>query len=216
MGFLWDSGGVSVGFLRGSGRVSGDFSGVLWGSGWDLWDSGGVSAGLRGFLWGFSGFLLIWSPRCPRRMVQQFGVDFEKRIEGSGDQVDTLELSGGARINRIFHERFPFELVKVRTRAGARGGAPRGALRAADRGSPPAQMEFDEKDLRREISYAIKNIHGVRQVLGGAPKIRGVWVLPPGAPLGASPPAVAWVWLLKSRFSSIFWGKGELEGRAGS
>ncbi|NXL40264.1 DYN2 protein, partial [Glaucidium brasilianum] len=68
------------------------------------------------------------------QMVQQFGVDFEKRIEGSGDQVDTLELSGGARINRIFHERFPFELVK---------------------------MEFDEKDLRREISYAIKNIHGV-------------------------------------------------------
>lgn len=28
-------------------------------------------------------------------------------------------------------------------------------------------MEFDEKDLRREISYAIKNIHGVRQVLRG-------------------------------------------------
>ncbi|NWR54292.1 DYN2 protein, partial [Bucorvus abyssinicus] len=74
------------------------------------------------------------------QMVQQFGVDFEKRIEGSGDQVDTLELSGGARINRIFHERFPFELVK---------------------------MEFDEKDLRREISYAIKNIHGVRQVETG-------------------------------------------------
>lgn len=46
-------------------------------------------------------------------MVQQFGVDFEKRIEGSGNQVDTVELSGGARINRIFHERFPFELVKV-------------------------------------------------------------------------------------------------------
>lgn len=47
------------------------------------------------------------------RMVQQFGVDFEKCIEGSGDQVDTNELSGGAKINRIFHERFPFELVKV-------------------------------------------------------------------------------------------------------
>jgi dynamin GTPase len=47
------------------------------------------------------------------RMVQQFAVDFEKRIEGSGDQVDTLELSGGAKINRIFHERFPFEIVKV-------------------------------------------------------------------------------------------------------
>ena len=47
------------------------------------------------------------------RMVQQFSVDFEKRIEGSGDQIDTYELSGGAKINRIFHERFPFELVKV-------------------------------------------------------------------------------------------------------
>ncbi|XP_058843104.1 dynamin-1 isoform X3 [Acipenser ruthenus] len=69
------------------------------------------------------------------QMVQQFAVDFEKRIEGSGDQIDTYELSGGARINRIFHERFPFELVK---------------------------MEFNEKELRREISYAIKNIHGIR------------------------------------------------------
>ncbi|XP_075899704.1 dynamin-1a isoform X4 [Nelusetta ayraudi] len=69
------------------------------------------------------------------QMVQQFSVDFEKCIEGSGDQIDTAELSGGARINRIFHERFPFELVK---------------------------MEFDEKELRKEISYAIKNIHGIR------------------------------------------------------
>lgn len=69
------------------------------------------------------------------QMVQQFGVDFEKRIEGSGDEINTIELSGGARINRIFHERFPFEVVK---------------------------MEYDEKELRREISYAIKNIHGVR------------------------------------------------------
>uniref|UniRef100_A0A671T749 dynamin GTPase n=1 Tax=Sinocyclocheilus anshuiensis TaxID=1608454 RepID=A0A671T749_9TELE len=67
------------------------------------------------------------------QMVQQFGVDFEKCIEGSGDQVDTAELSGGARINRIFHERFPFELIV-----------------------------FDEKELRREISHAIKNVHGVR------------------------------------------------------
>uniref|UniRef100_A0AAR2JQS9 Dynamin n=1 Tax=Pygocentrus nattereri TaxID=42514 RepID=A0AAR2JQS9_PYGNA len=69
------------------------------------------------------------------QMVQQFSVDFEKRIEGSGDQVDTVELSGGAKINRIFHERFPFELVK---------------------------MECDDKEMRREISYAIKNIHGIR------------------------------------------------------
>ena len=46
-------------------------------------------------------------------MMQQFHSDFEKSIEGSGDQIDTLQLSGGARINRIFHERFPYELVKV-------------------------------------------------------------------------------------------------------
>ncbi|XP_061527147.1 dynamin-1-like isoform X2 [Phycodurus eques] len=69
------------------------------------------------------------------QMVQQFAVDFEKRIEGCGDQVDTSELSGGAKINRIFHERFPFELVK---------------------------LESDEKTLRKEISFAIKNIHGIR------------------------------------------------------
>ncbi|CAL8273741.1 unnamed protein product [Lota lota] len=88
-----------------------------------------------------------FSPDDPQRktkallqMVQQFGVDFEKCIEGSGDQVDTNELSGGAKINRIFHERFPFELVKI---------------------------VFDEKELRREISHAIKNVHGVRQVETG-------------------------------------------------
>lgn len=69
------------------------------------------------------------------QMIQQFHSDFEKAIEGTGDQIDTLQLSGGARINRVFHERFPYELVK---------------------------MEFDERELRREISFAIKNIHGVR------------------------------------------------------
>ncbi|XP_062413053.1 dynamin 3a isoform X2 [Sardina pilchardus] len=69
------------------------------------------------------------------QLVQHFGQDFEKKIEGSGDQVDTVELSGGAKINRIFHERFPFDLI---------------------------EMELDEKELRREITYAIKNIHGVR------------------------------------------------------
>lgn len=53
-------------------------------------------------------------------------------------------------------------------------------------------MEFDEKDLRREISYAIKNIHGVRQVLGGGPqKIQGVRV-PPQCPLGAFPGFGCW------------------------
>jgi hypothetical protein len=46
-------------------------------------------------------------------MIQQFYSDFEKAIEGTGDQIDTIQLSGGARINRVFHERFPYELVKV-------------------------------------------------------------------------------------------------------
>ncbi|XP_041792105.1 dynamin 3a [Chelmon rostratus] len=83
-----------------------------------------------------------YSPDDPARrtkillqLVQRLAVDFEKLIEGSGDKVDTVSLSGGARINRIFHERFPNELVKI---------------------------ESDERMLRREINYAIRNIHGVR------------------------------------------------------
>lgn len=49
----------------------------------------------------------------PHRLVQNFGVDFNHRISGGATEKMT-ELSGGAKINRIFHERFPFELVKVR------------------------------------------------------------------------------------------------------
>lgn len=68
------------------------------------------------------------------RMIQQLQSDFERTIEGSGSaQINTMELSGGAKINRLFHERFPFEIVK---------------------------MEFDEKELRKEIAFAIRNIHG--------------------------------------------------------
>ncbi|KPJ06712.1 Dynamin [Papilio machaon] len=70
------------------------------------------------------------------RMIQQLQTEFEKTIEGSGSaQINTNELSGGAKINRLFHERFPFEIVK---------------------------MEIDEKELRREIAFAIRNIHGIR------------------------------------------------------
>ncbi|XP_027849214.2 dynamin-like isoform X4 [Aphis gossypii] len=70
------------------------------------------------------------------QMIQQLQSDFERTIEGSGSaQINTNELSGGAKINRLFHERFPFEIVK---------------------------MEIDEKELRREIAFAIRNIHGIR------------------------------------------------------
>ncbi|KAK6114041.1 Dynamin-1 [Brugia pahangi] len=70
------------------------------------------------------------------QMVQTFTTDIERSIEGSSSKaVSTNELSGGARINRIFHERFPFEIVK---------------------------MEIDEKEMRREIQIAIRNIHGIR------------------------------------------------------
>ncbi|RCN33354.1 dynamin family protein [Ancylostoma caninum] len=73
------------------------------------------------------------------QMVQQFTVDIERSIEGSSAKlVSTNELSGGARINRqavLFHERFPFEIVK---------------------------MEIDEKEMRKEIQFAIRNIHGIR------------------------------------------------------
>ena len=68
------------------------------------------------------------------RSIQTLQQDFERAIEGSGSAaVNTLELSGGAKINRLFHERFPYEIVR---------------------------MEFDEKELRREIAFAIRNIHG--------------------------------------------------------
>jgi len=46
-------------------------------------------------------------------MLTTFGADLDKSIEGSGSEISTKELSGGAKINRIFHERFPFELVRV-------------------------------------------------------------------------------------------------------
>ncbi|XP_037070509.1 dynamin-like, partial [Pollicipes pollicipes] len=72
------------------------------------------------------------------QMIQQLQADFDRSIEGSGKgdgRINTNELSGGAKINRLFHERFPFEIVK---------------------------MEFDEKALRKEIAFAIQNIHGIR------------------------------------------------------
>merc|ERR1711962_1651687 len=47
--------------------------------------------------------------------IQQLQQDFERCIEGSGSAaVNTLELSGGAKINRLFHERFPYEIARMK------------------------------------------------------------------------------------------------------
>lgn len=71
-------------------------------------------------------------------MVQNFSLEFEKALEGSrSSDINTSELCGGAKINSLFHERFPFEIVK---------------------------MEFDENELRKEIAIAICNIHGIRVI----------------------------------------------------
>ena len=52
------------------------------------------------------------SPCIPLRMVNRVTHDFEEMIEGGGN-VDTKSLSGGAKINTIFHLRFPGYLNEV-------------------------------------------------------------------------------------------------------
>lgn len=69
-------------------------------------------------------------------LIQQLKSDLERSIDGTTTQnINTKELSGGARINRIFHERLPYEIQR---------------------------MEYNEAKLRKEISIAIKNIRGTR------------------------------------------------------
>ena len=68
--------------------------------------------------------------------VQQIQQDFERAIEGSGtSSLNTSELSGGAKINNYFHERFPYEIMR---------------------------MEYDELAQKQEIAMAITNLRGVR------------------------------------------------------
>ncbi|VDP80986.1 unnamed protein product [Echinostoma caproni] len=69
------------------------------------------------------------------RTIRSFEGAFTQIIDGYAAEVDTKALSGGAEISRIFHERFPYDMLKI---------------------------QFDEKMLRREIGIAIQNIHAVR------------------------------------------------------
>lgn len=74
-------------------------------------------------------------------MIQQLQADVEGAIKcrhGGSANVSAMELSGGAKINLIFHKRFPSEIAKI---------------------------QVDEMELRREISYAIRNIYGTRTAL---------------------------------------------------
>nr|CDS33423.1 dynamin 1 [Hymenolepis microstoma] len=70
--------------------------------------------------------------------VKGFEVEFTQTIDGSGSEIDTKTLSRGARINRIFTERLPYAL---------------------------AMLHNDSEELRRDISFAIRNIHGIRSGL---------------------------------------------------
>jgi len=72
------------------------------------------------------------------QMVNTFGQDMCMTIEGSGSEISIREFSGGAKINKIFHERFPLELFRI---------------------------NVDEKQMRKEIQYAIKNTIGIRSGL---------------------------------------------------
>ena len=120
------------------------------------------------------------------RLVQRLAVDFEKLIEGSGDKIDTVNLSGGARINKIFHERFPHELLKVCDpmydfyfyHASSNktlfcsciavaavlivycSSSLSSVCQIIYRAS--LKIKSDERNLRQEINYAIRNVHGVR------------------------------------------------------
>ncbi|CAF0841471.1 unnamed protein product [Didymodactylos carnosus] len=68
--------------------------------------------------------------------VHDVGKEFQSALLGSNlSDVNLQVLTGGAKIANIFHERFPFELVKI---------------------------EIEDKDMRKQIVIAIKNIRGIR------------------------------------------------------
>ncbi|XP_031637639.1 dynamin-2-like, partial [Contarinia nasturtii] len=69
-------------------------------------------------------------------IVQKLRDDFVKAIGGLGlNDILTDRLSNGAKINILFHESFPREI---------------------------SEINLDEKKLRRDINFAVRNIYGYR------------------------------------------------------
>lgn len=98
-------------------------------------------------------------------MIQQLQSDFERTIEGSGSAlVNTNELSGGAKINRLFHERFVQTIffVTFTIQIPFDNHLDRSLITLVRLRFEIVKMSCDEKELRREISFAIRNIHGIR------------------------------------------------------
>ena len=71
------------------------------------------------------------------KSIQILREDFERSIDGGSgaSTINTAELSGGAKIKSLFHERFHLDIVR---------------------------MEFNDKEIRREILFAIQNVRGIK------------------------------------------------------
>ena len=71
------------------------------------------------------------------KSIQILREDFERSIDGGSgaSTINTVELSGGAKIKSLFHERFHLDIVR---------------------------MEFNDKEIRREILFAIQNVRGIK------------------------------------------------------
>lgn len=105
--------------------------------------------------------------------VSRFEISKPERASQSGqDREQPLNLpvkSSRAEDDLASGGRFPLAMVQKKGCSGSPLASPCDcwkllAVKIVTVAFLLIQMEFDEKDLRREISYAIKNIHGVRQV----------------------------------------------------
>jgi len=76
--------------------------------------------------------------RLMTKMVQSVNDNFVLQVEGTGASLNENELLGGAKINMIFHQRFNYQIQKLKN---------------------------DEKQLRKEIRLCIQNVRAIRSGL---------------------------------------------------